>query len=46
MKLSFENMTIELNVFNLEQESSSHADVNVVQDGIYESMTLVMMKST
>ncbi|XP_073113079.1 uncharacterized protein [Elaeis guineensis] len=40
MKLSFGNMTIELNVFNLEQESSSHADVNVVQDGIYESIDI------
>ena len=36
MKLSFENMTIELSVFNLEQESSKQASVNMIQDEPYD----------
>ena len=30
MKLSFENMTIELNIFNLEQKFTQHVDVNII----------------
>ena len=40
MKLSFGNMTIELNIFNLEQESTKHANVSVVQDEIYEPIDI------
>ena len=40
MKLSFENMTIELNIFNLNQESIQHANINVIQDEIYESIDI------
>ena len=32
MKLSFGNMTVELSIFNLEQESIKQASVNMTQD--------------
>ena len=40
MKLSFENMTIKLNIFNLEQESTQHTDVNIIQKKIYEPIDI------
>ena len=40
MKLSFGNMTIDLNIFNLEQESNRHANVSVIQDKIYEPIDI------
>ena len=40
MKLSFGNMTIEPNIFNLEQESTNHANINVIQDELYESIDI------
>ena len=40
MKLSFRNMTIELNIFNLNQEFTQRANVNVIQDKFYESIDI------
>ena len=40
MKLSFGNMTIELNIFNLKQESTQYADVNIIQNKIYEPIDI------
>ena len=36
MKWSFGNMTVELSIFNLEQESSKQASVNLIQDEPYD----------
>ena len=40
MKLSFENMTIDLNIFNLENKKDQLIDVNMIQDEIYEPIDL------
>ena len=40
MKLSFENMSIELNIFNLEQESIKYTNVNMIQENIYEPIDI------
>ena len=40
MKLSFENMTIYLNIFNLENKKDQFVDVNLIQDKIYETIDL------
>ena len=38
MKLSFENMSIDLNIFNLENKKDQLVDVNLIQDEIYETI--------
>ena len=40
MKLSFKNMIIQLNIFNLEQESIQYADVNIIQEKIYKPIDI------
>ena len=40
MKLSFGNMTIDLNIFNLENKRDQFIDVNLIQDEIYKTIDL------
>ena len=40
MKLSFENMSIDLNIFNLEKKRDQFVDVNLIQNEIYETIDL------
>ena len=40
MKLSFGNMSIDLNIFNHENKKDQLVDVNLIQDEIYESIDL------
>ena len=40
MKLSFGNITIDLNIFNLEKKRDQFVDVNLIQDEIYEIIDL------
>ena len=40
MKLSFGNMTIDLNIFSLENKRNQFVDVNLIQDKIYETIDL------
>ena len=40
MKLSFENIIIDLNIFNLEKKRDQFVDVNLIQDEIYETIDL------
>ena len=40
MKLSFGNMSIDLNIFNFENKIDQLVDVNLIQDEIYEPIDL------
>ena len=40
MKLSFGNMTIDLNIFNLEKKRNQFVNVNLIHDEIYETIDL------
>ena len=40
MKLSFENMYIDLNILNLKNKRDRLVDINLIQDEIYEPIDL------
>ena len=40
MKLSLGNMTIKLNIFNLEHESTKYDNGNIIQDELYEPIDI------
>ena len=40
IKLSFRNLSVDLNIFNLENESNQPFDVNLIQDDVYEPIDL------
>ena len=40
MKLSFENKSVDLNIFNFENKKDQLVNVNLIQDKIYESIDL------